>query len=108
VLGNSFFSFVAFFSVNLGVINLLPFPALDGSNIILDAPDENREALLQYLQAAGRFDPSADANWQIVPVAGVKMRFLSGAGGIAHLSRAPQVRLVKDNGDGSALFELAH
>ncbi len=84
------------------------FPALDGSNIILDAPDENREAVLQYLQAAGRFDPSADANWHIVPVAGVKMRFLSGAGAMAHLPRAPQVRLVKDNGDGSAWFELAH
>ncbi len=83
------------------------FPGLEGNNIILDAPDENREALVQYLQAAKRVNPAADGNWRIQPVAGVKLRFVSGAGGIAHLPRHPQIRLVKDNGDGSALFELA-
>ncbi len=83
------------------------FPGLDGSNIILDAPDENREAVVQYLRAAGRFDPSADGNWRVLPVPGVKLRFTSGAGGIPYLEASPQVRLVKDNGDGSALFELA-
>jgi 2',3'-cyclic-nucleotide 2'-phosphodiesterase/3'-nucleotidase len=36
----------------------------------------------------------------------VKLRFLSGAGGITHLAAYPQVKLVKDNGDGSALYEL--
>ncbi|MDO9072873.1 MAG: bifunctional 2',3'-cyclic-nucleotide 2'-phosphodiesterase/3'-nucleotidase [Rubrivivax sp.] len=83
------------------------FPGLDGSNIVLDAPDENREALLQYLQATKTLDPAADGNWRIQPVPGVKLRFVSGAGGMAHLSRYPQIRLVKDNGDGSALYELA-
>ena len=82
------------------------FPGLDGSNIVLDAPDENREALTQYLQAARTVDPAADGNWRIVPVPGVSLRFASGAGGIAHLARTPQVRLVQDRGDGSALFEL--
>jgi len=83
------------------------FPGLDGSNVIMDAPDENREALVQYLAAAQRIDPAADGNWRILPVAGVKLRFLSGSGAMAHLARYPMVRLVKDNGDGSALFELA-
>jgi 2',3'-cyclic-nucleotide 2'-phosphodiesterase/3'-nucleotidase len=81
-------------------------PVLDGTSIILDAPDENREALLQYLQAAKTVDPSADNNWRIQPVPGVKLRFTSGAAAIAHLPRYPQIKLVKDNGDGSALFEL--
>ena len=84
------------------------FPGLDGKNVVMNSPDENREALAQYLAAAQRVDPSADNNWAIVPVPGVKLRFLSGAGAIAHLARYPQIRLVKDNGDGSALFELAH
>lgn len=84
------------------------FPGLDGKNIVMDAPEENREALVQYLRTAGTFDPSADGNWHIKPVPGVKLRFVSGAGGIAHLSRYPGIRLVKDNGDGSALYELAH
>lgn len=83
------------------------FPGLDGKNVIMDAPDENREALVEYFAAAKRIDPAADGNWRILPVAGVKLRFLSGAGAIAHLGRNPAVRLVKDNGDGSALFELA-
>ena len=83
------------------------FPGLDGKNIVMDAPEENREALVDYLRTVGRFDPSADDNWRIKPVPGVKLRFVSGAGGIAHLARYPGIRLVKDNGDGSALFELA-
>ena len=82
------------------------FPGLDGSNIVLDAPDENREALVQYLQAVRTVNPAADGNWRILPVPGVKLRFVSGAGGIAHLPRYPQLRLVKDQGDGTALYEL--
>lgn len=82
------------------------FPALDGKNVVMDAPDENREALIQYFQQVKTFDPAADNNWRIRPVAGVQLRFLSGAGGIAHLGRYPMVKLVKDNGDGSALYQL--
>lgn len=82
------------------------FPGLDGSNTVLDAPDENREVLMQYLTAAKTVDPTADGNWRILPVPGVKLHFTSGAGGIAHLARYPNIALVKDNGDGTALFEL--
>ncbi|MBL8360184.1 MAG: bifunctional 2',3'-cyclic-nucleotide 2'-phosphodiesterase/3'-nucleotidase [Rubrivivax sp.] len=82
------------------------FPGLDGSGIVLDAPDENREALVQYLAAQKRVDPSADGNWRIQPVPGVKLRFLSSTAGAAHLARYAQIRLVKDNGDGSSLYEL--
>ena len=82
------------------------FPGLDGKNIIMNAPDENREALARYLTSVKRIDPSADNNWRVQAVPGIKLRFVSGTGGVAHLSRFPQIKLVKDNGDGSALFEL--
>ena len=82
------------------------FPGLDGSATVLQAPDENREALLQYLKDTQTVDAAADGNWQVLPVPGVRLRFVSGAGGITHLARYPQIRLVKDNGDGSALYEL--
>lgn len=82
------------------------FPGLDGSSIVVDAPDENRSVLLQHLAAMKQVDPSADNNWRIQPVPGVRLRFQSGAGGIAHLARYPGIVLVKDNGDGSALYEL--
>ncbi|MBL8347802.1 MAG: bifunctional 2',3'-cyclic-nucleotide 2'-phosphodiesterase/3'-nucleotidase [Rubrivivax sp.] len=84
------------------------FPALDGSRVILDAPDENREALVMYLRETRRVEPTADGNWRILPVPGVKLRFTAGSGAIAHLPRQRAARLVKDQGDGSALFELAH
>ncbi len=82
------------------------FPGLDGRNIVVDAPDENREALVQYMRATETLNPAADGNWRIQPVPGVRLRFDSGTGAIAHLARYPQIRLVKDNGDGSATFEL--
>jgi 2',3'-cyclic-nucleotide 2'-phosphodiesterase / 3'-nucleotidase len=83
------------------------FPALDGSTVIVDAPDENRQVLMQYLQDAKTVNPAADGNWRIQPVPGIKLRFTSGAGGLPHLARYPQIKLVKDNGDGTALYELA-
>ena len=48
----------------------------------------------------------ADGNLRIQPVPGVKLRFVSSTGGIAHLARYPNIELVKENDDGSALFEL--
>ena len=83
------------------------FPGLDGSNVILQAPDENREALLQYLQANPRVTPTADGNWRILPVPGVKLRFVSSAAAVKHLARYPQILLVAERGDGLAEFELA-
>ena len=83
------------------------FPGLSADKIVIDAPDENREAVVQYLAAAQRFNPSADGNWRIRPVPGVKLRFVSGAAAIKYLARVPSVRLVSDLGDGTALYELA-
>ncbi len=83
------------------------FPGLDGKNIVMDAPDENREALVSYLASVKTLNPSADGNWKLQAVPGVKLRFASSAGAIVHLKANPQIRLIKDNGDGSALFEVA-
>ena len=82
------------------------FPGIDASKIVIESPDENREALAQYLRKAGRFNPAADGNWRILPVPGVKMQFTSAAAAIRHLPLVPAVQLVQDQGDGWALFEL--
>jgi 2',3'-cyclic-nucleotide 2'-phosphodiesterase/3'-nucleotidase len=79
---------------------------------VLDAPDENRQVLVEYLQLmgtltpGGQVNPQADNNWKIQPVPGVRMAFSSGSGGIRYLANHPGIRLVKDNGDGSALYTL--
>jgi 2',3'-cyclic-nucleotide 2'-phosphodiesterase/3'-nucleotidase len=86
------------------------FPGLSAANVVLDSPDENRQVLVDYLRqsaAGGPFNPSADGNWRIRKVPGVTLTFLTGAAGTRHLDRHPGIRLVHDNGDGSALFELA-
>jgi 2',3'-cyclic-nucleotide 2'-phosphodiesterase/3'-nucleotidase len=83
------------------------FPGLNASKIVIDSPDENREAVLSYLRAAGTVNAQADGNWRVLPVPGVKLRFVSGAAAIKYLPLVPGVRLAKDLGDGSALFELA-
>lgn len=83
------------------------FPGLDASKVVIDAPEENREALVRYFNANPTFNPSADGNWRIRPVPGISLRFLSGAGAVKYLAANTAVRLVRDNGDGSALYELA-
>lgn len=83
------------------------FPGLSGKEIVVDAPDENREALARYLASEKRVNPSRDNNWRILPVPGISLRFATGAGALAHLSRHPEYRLVKENGDGSVTLELA-
>ncbi|MEJ6000517.1 bifunctional 2',3'-cyclic-nucleotide 2'-phosphodiesterase/3'-nucleotidase [Paucibacter soli] len=83
------------------------FPGLGPQRIVVDAPDENRAALTEYLAEAKHINPSADGNWRIRPVPGVRLQFVSGLGGIAHLSTTPAVRLVRELGDGSALYELS-
>jgi 2',3'-cyclic-nucleotide 2'-phosphodiesterase/3'-nucleotidase len=82
------------------------FPGLSAEKIVVDAPDETRQALTQYLQQAGYFTPGADGFWRIQPVPGVRLRFVSGAGGVAHLTAAGKVKLIEIYKDGSALFEL--
>lgn len=46
------------------------FPNMDGSNIIIEAPDTNRSVLADYIFDLQKIDPSADGNWTFVPIAG--------------------------------------
>jgi 2',3'-cyclic-nucleotide 2'-phosphodiesterase/3'-nucleotidase len=78
----------------------------------MEAPDENRQVLVEYLRmmdtlsANKQVNPSADGNWRISPVPGVRMTFLSASAAIRYLPAHPHIRLVKDNGDGSALYQI--
>ena len=89
------------------------FPGLTAAKVIFDAPEENREVLIQYLtgfaSSTGQttLNPSADNNWRIQPVPGVKLEFLSASEASKYVGQHPGIHLVKDNGDGSALFELS-
>jgi 2',3'-cyclic-nucleotide 2'-phosphodiesterase / 3'-nucleotidase len=40
------------------------FPGCDGSTVVLEAPDANREALVRYIVETGHVEPKADGNWR--------------------------------------------
>ncbi|MBK6388546.1 MAG: bifunctional 2',3'-cyclic-nucleotide 2'-phosphodiesterase/3'-nucleotidase [Rhodoferax sp.] len=88
------------------------FPGLTAAKVIFDAPEENRQVLIEYLTLVDaltpgkQVNPTADGNWRIQPVAGVNLGFLSASGAAKYVANHPGIKLVKDNGDGSALFEL--
>lgn len=44
------------------------FPGLDGSTIIVEAPQTNRQVLVDYIFESGELDPQADANWRFAPI----------------------------------------
>ena len=88
------------------------FPGLNASKVVLEAPEENRQVLIEYLRMSDmlssnkQVNPSADGNWRIAPVPGVRLTFLSASSAQRYLPGQPNIRLIKDNSDGSALYEL--
>ena len=46
------------------------FPGLDGSTVIVEAPQTNRQVLVDYILDNGRVDPAADGNWSFAPTLG--------------------------------------
>lgn len=82
------------------------FAGLDGKQIILHAPDENRDALARFLSSEKSVKPDSDNNWSIRPVPGVSLRFATGAGALRHVARHPGFKLVSENTDGSVTMEL--
>ncbi|HLW91550.1 MAG TPA: bifunctional 2',3'-cyclic-nucleotide 2'-phosphodiesterase/3'-nucleotidase [Roseiarcus sp.] len=43
------------------------FPGCDGSTVVLEAPDANRDALLRYIVETKHVEPKADYNWRFKP-----------------------------------------
>jgi 2',3'-cyclic-nucleotide 2'-phosphodiesterase/3'-nucleotidase len=43
------------------------FPGCDGSSVVLEAPDANREALVRYIVENRHIEPKADGNWRFAP-----------------------------------------
>ena len=74
------------------------FPGLDGSNIIVEAPDENRTALVNYIFDQKTINPTSDGNWSLSPIGGVaEVTFLS----------SPKARDAIPDGAGSAIWGTA-
>jgi 2',3'-cyclic-nucleotide 2'-phosphodiesterase/3'-nucleotidase len=91
------------------------FPGLDGSNIVLAAPDGTREILAQWIEGKKQIGVAdlEPTSWTFAPLrTRGPMVFTGRAGklGVARAAGLTNVRLLKDNGDGTSLYaiDLAH
>ena len=83
------------------------FPGLDGSSVVIDSPDENRQVIIDYLTATGTVDPEADRNWTFAPVEGdVTVTFESGPDAEGYIPEGVELEYGGPAEDGFATYRL--
>ena len=91
------------------------FPGMDGSSIVLAAPDGNREILARWLRSQRTIDAHSlePRSWQFARMktrGPVVFTAASGKQDVAQAAGVRNVRQVQDHGDGTASYaiDLAH
>ncbi|SDE19952.1 bifunctional 2',3'-cyclic-nucleotide 2'-phosphodiesterase/3'-nucleotidase [Limimaricola pyoseonensis] len=84
------------------------FPGADGSTIVFEAPDTNRDVIVRYIVEQGTISPSADANWSFVPMDGTTVLFDTGPRAAEYLNdvKGVQIAPAGDGPDGFARFVI--
>ncbi|MBS0555944.1 MAG: bifunctional 2',3'-cyclic-nucleotide 2'-phosphodiesterase/3'-nucleotidase [Proteobacteria bacterium] len=88
------------------------FPGLDGSNIVLSAPDANRDVLIDYVRAKREITRSLFGdmrNWHFAKTRTAGPVIFTSAAGkldLAHADGIDNVTLLKNNGDGTATYAI--
>jgi 2',3'-cyclic-nucleotide 2'-phosphodiesterase/3'-nucleotidase len=87
------------------------FPGLDGSNIIVDAPDENRTALVNYIFDQKTIDPASDGNWSLSPIVAAgggtpEVTFLSSPKARDAIPADSRISYLGDGGNGFAKYGI--
>lgn len=73
------------------------FPGIKDAQVVYSSPDENRQAVMDYIKETGKITPSKDNNWKIKPVkTNAKVLFNSHKNGESYLNDIPSVKKVKD------------
>jgi len=82
------------------------FPGLTGKNIILQAPDETRQALIGYFNDQKTVNPTADGNWKLTPIPGATLLYTSSP--TAQKFMPANATLVKTREDGFAEYYIKY
>ena len=83
------------------------FPGLDGSNIIIEAPDTNRDVLADYIFELKTLDPTADGNWSFAPIStDVLVTFSSSSKAAATLPPDSLIESMGRNDNGSGKYRI--
>ena len=83
------------------------FPGLDGSNIVLRAPDSNRDALLRFVMGLDAVSPLASSPWSFAPIGQrVTVTFDSATAAVTRIADVPGLRTAGDGATGFARYEL--
>ncbi|MBB5235044.1 2',3'-cyclic-nucleotide 2'-phosphodiesterase/3'-nucleotidase [Deinococcus budaensis] len=80
------------------------FPGLDGKNIVLQAPDETREALVKYFNEQKTVNPTADGNWKLTPIPGATLLYVSSPNAQKNLPAG--AALLRTREDGFAEYSI--
>jgi 2',3'-cyclic-nucleotide 2'-phosphodiesterase/3'-nucleotidase len=83
------------------------FPGVRNAELILQAPDENRQIIVDYIKKKGKIDPAADGNWSFAPIGtDLKVTFQSSPNAQKYLSAAKGVTYIGEDVDGFAKYTL--
>ncbi|MBE0338027.1 bifunctional 2',3'-cyclic-nucleotide 2'-phosphodiesterase/3'-nucleotidase [Paenibacillus sp. 23TSA30-6] len=78
----------------------------DGKRIVMAAPDESRQVVIDYIRTNGTINPSADGNWSIAPFGEAKITFESSPDAKDVLAGNQQISFLGSTADGFAKYSL--
>jgi 2',3'-cyclic-nucleotide 2'-phosphodiesterase/3'-nucleotidase len=84
------------------------FPGADGSTVIFEAPDTNRDVIVRYIVEQGTIQPSADGNWKFSPLENTSVLFETGPKATDYIDdvKGLEITPAGDGADGFALYRL--
>ena len=87
------------------------FPGADGSTIIFQAPDTNRDIIVRYIVQNGTISPAADGNWGFAPLPGTSVLFETGPAAEQYVAevraRGVEMEPAGPGENGFALYRIA-
>ena len=84
------------------------FPGADGSTIVFEAPDTNRDVIVRYIVEQGTINPTADANWRFKAMPGTSVLFDTGPKAAQYADKVPGMTITPagEGPEGFARFRI--